>query len=455
MTPRARPAQIPAIPPPPRVRPPHAHLATLSNGLRVLTVALERLPVVDVLLVFRSGAAAGNAATAGLAQLTAHLVDSGSATRSQFEIAAALDTIGARMDAAAGWDHTTLSLHSLSARIDAGLDIMADVAMHASFPPSEFVRGRAERLADILQDLDDPDTLADLAMARAIYGDHHIYGLAAGGTRASVECLEQETLVGFHAGRYRPRNGFAVIAGDVDAGRIGDRLERAFAGWSGAGPVEDTTPVVVPQKPTAIHLIDRPGAPQSEFRIGRVGVPRSSPDYFPIVVMNTVLGGSFTSRLNVRLRERGGYTYGAYTGFSFRKGSGPFVGGAAVFTGVTDRAIGESLEEIGRITEEPITAEELQRATRYMMLGLPRVFETSGGIASRIAEIELHGLGESYWDDFANRVAAVDAGAVLSAARRTLDPASLQIVVVGDAASVRGPLEKLGVGPVHDMAPPE
>jgi zinc protease len=455
MTVQARPTEIPAIPSPPRVRPPHAERTTLSNGLRVLIVPQDRLPVVDVLLVLESGAAADDAATAGRAQLTAHLIDSGTTTRSQFEIAAALDAIGARMDAAAGWDHTTLSLHALSAHIDAGLAVMADVTMRASFPVSEFLRGRDERLADILQDLDDPDTLADLAIVRAIYGPHHGYGIAAGGTRATVERLEQEDLVRDHAERFRPLNGFAVIAGHVDTGRIVDRLERVFDGWSGEPAVEGRPPETAPQQPTAIHLIDRPGAPQSELRFGRVGVPRSSPDYFPVVVMNTVLGGSFTSRLNGRLRERGGYTYGAYTGFSFRKGPGPFVGGAAVFTGATDRAIAESLEEIERIREAPVTAEELQRATRYKMLGLPRIFETSGGIASRIAETELHGLGEAYWDDFADRVAAVDAGAVLSAARRTLDPASMQIVVVGDAAVLRGPLESLGVGPVLDTPPPE
>jgi zinc protease len=455
MTVKSRPTEIPVVPPPPRVRPPHAQRTTLSNGLRVLIVPQQRLPVVDVLLVFESGAAADPIPSAGLAQLTAHLADSGTTTRSQFEIAAALDAIGARMDAAAGWDHTTLSLHALSARIDEGLAVMADVVMNASFPLSEFERGRDERLADILQDLDDPDTVADLAIARAIYGSHHAYGVAAGGTRATIDRLEQADLVRFHAARYRPVNGFAVIAGDVDPDRVHGRLEHVFEGWNAGRPTEDAQPAAAPQRPTAIHLIDRPGAPQSEFRIGRVGVARSSPDYFPIVVMNTVLGGSFTSRLNVRLRERGGYTYGAYTGFSFRKGPGPFYGGAAVFTGATDRAIAESLEEIERMRDEPVTAEELQRATRYMMLGLPRVFETSGGIASRIAEIELHGLGAAYWDEFAERVAAVDTDGVLSAARRTLDSASMQIVVVGDAAVLRGPLEKLGVGPVLEVMPPE
>lgn len=455
MTRKSRPTKVPRIPAPPRMRPPRPELATLGNGLRVLTVPTSRLPIVDVLLVFESGAAADHTNLAGLARLTASLVDAGTPTRSQAGIAGALDAIGARMSVITGWDHTTTSLHTLSPRLDEALAVMADVVMNARFPRDEFERGRDERLADILQDLDDPDTLADLAIARAIYHDHHIYGLAAGGTRRTVERLGREDVVRFHAGRYRPGNGFAIIAGDVDPDSILESLERAFEGWVAGPTVADAVPVAVPQQPTTIHLIDRPGAPQSEIRIGRVGVARSSPDYFPIVVMNTVLGGAFTSRLNVRLRERGGYTYGAYTGFAFRKGAGPFVGGAAVHTAVTARAIEESLEEIARITQELVTSDELQRATRYVMLGLPRAFETSGGIASRLAETELHGLGRRYWLEFADRIEAVDADMVLAAARRTLDPASVQIVVVGDAASVRGPLEALGVGPVVDTAAPE
>jgi zinc protease len=186
-----------------------------------------------------------------------------------------------------------------------------------------------------------------------------------------------------------------------------------------------------------------------------VGAARSSPDYFPLVVMNTVLGGSFTSRLNVRLREKGGYTYGAFSGFAFRSSPGPFVAGAAVDTEATGRAIAESLEEMLRMREEPVPADELERAKRYLMLGLPRAFETSGGIASRIAETELYALGESYWQRYPDRIAAVSAADVQEAARKYLGQDRLSIVVVGDAAIVRSPLERLGIGPVDSAAPPE
>jgi zinc protease len=450
----ARPTRVPVAPPPPRMHPPVAERSSLENGLRILSVERRRLPIADVLLVIPAGAATDELERSGLAHLTAELLDSGSAKRTQIEIATDLDAIGARMSASAGWDHTTIALHSLSPRLPQALGILADVVTTPAFPDEEFRRGRDERLAEILQELDDPDTLADLAIARTIHGRDHVYGVTAAGTRETVARLERDDLVRFHSERYRPASAFAVVAGDIPANDAASLLQDALGAWSSGRMIPVIPPAPAAAKPATIHLLDRPGAPQSEIRIGTVGVPRSSPDYFALIVLNTVLGGSFTSRLNVRMREQGGYTYGAFSGFAFRTGHGPFVAGAAVFTDATDRAIAEGIEEIVRIREAPVPEDELARAKQYVMLGLPRAFETSGGIASRIAEIELHGLDERYWHEFAARVDAIGQEDLRAAARRILEPDRLQVVVVGDASRVRAPLEQLGIAPVVDMEPP-
>jgi zinc protease len=186
------------------------------------------------------------------------------------------------------------------------------------------------------------------------------------------------------------------------------------------------------------------------LRIGAVGAARTSPDYFPLVVLNTVLGGTFTSRLNLRLREQSGYTYGAFSHFSFRRGAGPFVAGAAVQTEVTDRAIAESFEEMARLRREPVEAEELRRAKQYLTLGLARAFETNGSVASRLAELELYGLGADYWSQYSGWISGVSADAVMDAAQHYLDPERMRVAVVGDAAKVRSSIESLGIGPVRD-----
>ncbi len=336
----------------------------------------------------------------------------------------------------------------LAGQLGPALAIAGEVASRASFPADEFRRGRAERIAAIQQDLDDPDTLAGFAIARAIFGRDHIYGRPVGGTVETIERLDRDSLVRFHGDRYRPAGAFLVVTGDATLADTEAMLESSFGAWAPGSAPEIHAPAVVEPGPTAIHLVDRSRATQSEVRLGTIGVPRSSPDFFPLVVLNTILGGSFTSRLNARLREAGGYTYGAFSGFSFRVGAGPFVAGAAVHTDATARALAESLEEIERMRQEAVPADELNRARRYLVLGLPRAFETNAGIASRVAETELYGLGDDFWSRYAGLMADVSADDVMSAAQRYLDPQRMAVAVVGDAGVVRGPLEQLGIGPV-------
>ena len=441
-------------PAPPLVLPPVRRNA-LGNGLPVLIVERPRLPIVDVRLVFRAGASADPPGLAGRASLTAELIDTGTADRSETDIARALDAIGARLESNASWDYSTLALQVLSVHLDAALDILADIVRHATFPADEFRRGRDERVAAILQDLDDPDTLAGSAIVRAIYGPQHSYGTPLAGTRRTVEGMERDALVEYRGRHYHPGTAFLVMAGDITERAALSAVDRVFGGWQASPSPGRVTPAAVTPAAPAIHVVDRPGAPQSEMRIGTVGASRTSPDYFPLVVLNTVLGGSFTSRLNVRLREEGGYTYGAYSSFMFRASAGPFVAGAAVHTAVTARAIGESLVAMGELRERPVPDDELERSRNYLTLGLPRSFETNGRIAARIAETEVYGLGEAYWPAWPDQVRAVDAEAVQRMAWQYLDPSRMTIAVVGDAMQVRAPLQDLGAGAVLDTSPPE
>lgn len=438
------------VPGPPRpLRLPQVERDRLDNGLLLRTLYRPRLPIVDAMLVVPARASDDPATAAGRVSLTAELLDSGTPTRSQASIARAFESLGARISIAGHWDHTALTLQVLPANLPAALDLLADLVQNATFPPAEFERGLAERLAALLQDQEDPEALAASAIARAVYGAEHIYGTPRYGNRQSIGRLSRDSLVRCHGRGYRPAGAVLALAGDLPPVTAAAEAGRAFGGWAGDEAGEAALPAAA-GRPTVIHLVDRPGAPQSEIRLGTVGAARTSIDYFPLVVLNTILGGSFTSRLNTRLREQGGYTYGAFSAFAFRRHGGPFVAGAAVFAEVTARAIAESVEEVVRVRAEPVPEAELERARRYLTLGLGRSFETNGSVAARVAELDVHGLDADWWERFPERIAEVDREAVREAAERYLDPERLQVVVVGDAERLRASLEALNLGPVED-----
>lgn len=454
MTPLDR-SRIPRAGPPPQVTLPPVRRRTLSNGLTVLVVEKRDLPVVDVALVTRAGAHANTPDVAGRASLAADLLDDGTATRSALQIAEAADLLGASLHTQATWDETEAGLHVLSPRLGPAVELLVDVALRPAYAESEVERKRKERLAAIVQEQDEPRVVASHAFARAVYGSSHPFGAPIGGTGPSVRALTRDSLAEFHVARQRPGNAFLVALGDVDADELARALEPVLSDWTDA-PVPEYRPSA-PQAntETAIHIVDRPGAPQSELRIGHSGPGRGTPDYFPLLVLNTIFGGAFTSRLNSRLREEKGFTYGAGSGFAFRRDGGPFIASSAVFTGVSAEAVGIVLHEMQRIREERVGTQELERARNYLALGLPRRMETTADILRIVSEQELHGLGDRYYDEYVERVRAVSADDVLRVAQQHFDPERATIVVAGDHASIAAPLESLGVGPVVDAAPLE
>lgn len=444
----ARPA---AAPPRPYHFPRFEH-RTLVNGVRLIVAPVPKLPIATVLLLAEAGAASDPAGKEGLAQLTAQLLLEGSEAVDGAALTEQLELLGASASASADWDIAVVRCTALVDRLPRALEILGDVLRAPAFPAREVERLKAERISDLLQLRADPGALADETFSRVLYAPGSRYALPAGGTEKTVPGITRDDAVAFHAARYRPEAMTVIVAGAMTA----DEAERAvggiFDGWRGAAPAPATVDDTPAARRRRIHLVAKSDAPQSELRIGHVGVPRNHPDYFPILVMNAILGGLFSSRINLNLREEHGYTYGAHSGFEWRRFAGPFSADSAVKTDVTAAAIGEVLGEIERIRDTPVTPEELSLATSYLDGVFPIRYETTDAIAGAIASLVIHRLGDDWLDRYRERVRAVTAEDVLHAARTHLKPQELQIVVVGDAAAVRPSLEQLGVGDVllHD-----
>lgn len=440
---------VPPLPgPAPELTLPDPRRRTLSNGLDVILVEQHDLPVVDARLVIRTGAAADEPAVAGRATLLANMLDEGTTTRTSLQLADELDYLGADLSTDASWDALLVTLHVLRPRLDYAMELMADVVVHPTFPEEELDRKRAERLAALSQRRDEPSIVASNAFAAVLYGAAHPYGLSTLGTEESVRAIDREDLLRTYHRHVRPGNAFLVVAGAITMDELIPMLERHFSEWQGSAAALPPLPEPPAPAQTTIHIVDKPGAAQSEIRIGQIGVARDTPDYFPLLVMNTILGGSFTSRLNMNLREDKGYTYGARSGFDHRLAAGPFTAAAAVHTAVTDSAVIEFVSEMRRIRDERVPAAELDRAKNYIAYGLARRFETTDDIAHNLSDAELYGLGDDYFDEYVARVRAVTGEDVQRVAGRYLDPGRWAIVVAGDRSAIEEKLRALGVGDI-------
>lgn len=441
-----------APPKPGPVRPlrlPPVERLALSNGLPVLLVPMPEVPVVEVLLVVRAGAAADPAGREGLARMTADMLDEGAGGRDALALADAVDFLGAQLDTAASWDASTVRLRVPTARLADALPMMADVALRPDFPETELVRLRKEALTDLLQARDVPGRIASRALAQAVFGTAHRYGRPEGGDAGSIGALTVADLSAFHAGRYRPPAATLVVAGDVTR-EVLPQLEKAFGAWRAPSAPAAAAAAPAPLKGRTVWLVDKPGAAQSAIRIGAVGPSWSAPGYAPAEVMNTLLGGSFTSRLNDNLREQHGYTYGARSGFQRNRNGGLFVALADVQTDKTAPAVTEFLKELERI-RTPAKPEEAERARSYAALGYAGDFETTTQVARRMADRVVYDLPEGFFEEFVPKALAVDVASIQSAAHAVVDPARMAFVVVGDRKAVEGPLRALGLGTVRTL----
>jgi predicted Zn-dependent peptidase len=417
----------------------------LSNGLELWLVARPGVPMVAVRLLVEAGAAVDPPGQPGLAALTASMLVEGTTTRTGLEIADELAYLAADLNASAGQESTVVSLTTLTRNLEPALGLMADVVVNATFPDSEWPRVQDLRLVSLSQALDQPTTLATRHFNRQVYGFEHPLGRPVDGTPTSVEAFTPAALRAFHRARYRPGSAHLVAAGDVDTERLVAALERAFAGWTwGEAPRAEPPAAPAALPATRVYLIDKPGAAQSEVRIGHVGVTRDDPDYIPLLVLNTILGGQFSSRINLNLREDKGYTYGARSAFDAGRLAGPFVASGGVQTAVTRESIVEFLREIADIRGgRPVTDAETEFAKASIVRREPLAVETHAQIAGRVLNLILYDLPLDYYDSYTDRIAAITTADVNRAAREHLDPGRLVIVVVGDRAQIETAIRAL------------
>ena len=445
----------PALGPAPSLKLPPVQTRALSNGLQVRVIGIHKVPTVHVTLAVRTGVAHDPAGKFGLSSLTADMLDEGAGSRSALEIADAIDFLGAQLNATGGADAILVDLHVPVARLGDALPVMADVVTRPTFPEAELNRLREERLASLLEMQDDPEQLIQVAFPRLVYGTTHRYGTPGIGTAASLKGLSVADLKAFHAANVGPANAVLVVAGDVSADGILPQLERAFGNWKAPGAAPATALLTAPARAARrVYLIDKPGAAQSQIRIGSVGVARATPHYFALRVLNTVLGEAFTSRLNTNLREVHGYTYGAGSRFDMRLGPGPFYAAAGVQTDKTADALKEFFVELTRI-HEVIPAEELNKAKNYLALLLPRTFETTRGTANALAQAWIYDLPADYYTTYADRVRAVTAADVKSAADTYIAPDKLAVVIVGDRKAIEAGVKGMNLGPLTIVEPGE
>ena len=438
----------PTLPPSPPLRVPPLQTARLPNGLELAVVEMHKVPVVDVTLLIGAGSTRDPADLPGLATFTATMLQEGAGTRGSLEIADEVGYLGARLFTNASYDAATVSLHVPKRQLDPALDLMADVVLRPTFPDSEIARQRDLRRTAILQQRDQPVAMANIAFAAIVFGAAHPYGRPLNGTETSTATLTRDRVSQFYQTYYRAANARMLIVGDVTLAEAQQLIGARFGAWA-AGDLPAT--VVAPAPAAAartIYLVDKPGAAQSVFRIGQVGVARATPDYFALTVLNTILGGSFTSRLNQNLRETHGYTYGASSQFSMRRMAGPFLAASSVVTAKTDSSLIEFMRELRRIRDEAVPQAELDKAKAYITLGLPSEFETTAGAAAQFRDLLLYGLPLDYYATYIPQINAVTVDDVQRVARQYLDPDHFAIVIVGDRGQIASGLEALHEGPI-------
>lgn len=423
----------------------------LSGGLPVHAVHLPGRHLATVSLALPMGAVDEPAHRGGATVLAARALTEGTLRRDAIALVEAAERLGAALRAEAGWDATVVGVEVPVERLAPALELLAEVVREPAFPPREVERLRDQRLNDLLQARADPGRRADETFLATIYHPSSPYARPAGGTRETVAPLDPEAA----GAAYWSWSGFSrcalVVGGDLAGADLPTILEPVLGDL---GPADQADPVAQPQiaarlERPVVRIVHRPGSVQSELRVGHPGLPRRIPDHHAVVVMSAILGGLFNSRLNMKLREEKGYTYGAGAGFDFRRFAGPFTARAAVHTDATAPALADLVAELRRMREAPPTDAELRAARDYLVGVFPLRFETPGPVVSAVAGLVTYELPDDELDRYRPAVEAVTGDYVLAAARAHLDLERLAVVIVGDADAIAAPCEALGIGEVE------
>jgi len=428
---------------------------TLANGLSIIVAPVEKLPVVTVLAVIDAGATNDPHGLEGLAQLTAEALREGTAKYTGLEILEGFERIGSSLEAGADWDSTIVSMTLLKEHVSKGQALLAELLTAPSFPENEIERLKAERLAERLQILAEPRGLADESFSKFLYPEGTRYSEPMSGNSTSISAIARQDVADFFASRYTPDATTLIIVGDVSVEEAVDLIEATLGSWKGEKAAGPSVERQATRRAKGLEVIRKADAAQAELRLGHKGVSRSHPDYFSVVVMNAILGGLFSSRINLNLREKHGYTYGASSYYDWRCEPGPFVIATAVQSEVVADALRETLSEIDRIRSEKIPEDELSLATSYLEGVFPIRYETTSAIAAALANLVVFSLPDSFYGEYRQNIRGVSTADVLKAAQTYVIPEELRVVIVGDPAIVVAPLKKLKFSDVSLQSPVE
>ena len=440
------------VPPPgrtPDLRVPVWTKTTLANGADLIVSEKHDLPLVSFSITVLGGAAQFEPADrTGLASITASMLSEGTKTRDGEALSNALQLLGTSVSTTIGTESGSMSFVSTSGKFGATLDILADMLVNSTFPGDALERIRAQRLVALTQAKAQPEAIAGRVFPRVLYGDGHPYGRIV--SEESLKAITREEIAKFHASYFEPARALITVVGDVTPASAKATVEKALAAWPKAGTRPAFTYPALPEPAkTTIYLVDRAGAAQSNVAIGQPGPPRSTPDYYALQVMNTMLGGMFQSRLNANIREEKGYSYGVNSSFAFGKGPGAFRTGGAIVGDKTDAALNEFMKELrGILGARPITDEELATAKDSLIQRLPATFASVGAINNALTNLWTQGLPDDYYQQYTKAVAAVTKDDALRVAKKYIDLDRLAIVIVGDRASIDAPLKATNVAPI-------
>jgi zinc protease len=425
--------------------PPFLHRRLLP-GVDLYAAHVRRAPLVSVELILPRGGQAEAEGQRGLAALTADLLDEGTERRTGPELATLVERLGGTCGTLADWDASYVAFTVLSEQLPQALELTAEIALTPVFPAEELERLRRRRLAELLRRRSSPAALAEERFAVALYGDGP-YGTPLLGRDEDLGRLDRDDAEAFYVANLRRGGATLIATGDLEPEALADAAVRLLAAW----PAEPA-PALPPVRPLAFegvvsHVVDRPEAAQTELRLGHAGPPRNHSDRIPLTVLNSLLGGKFISRLNLNLRERHGFTYGAHSAFTNRLGPGPFQLSAAVANESVGAAVVESLSELRRLQDEPVEAAELADAVSYLEGVFPYTLQTVESVAQRLSQLAVFGLPDDYFASLPGLLRAVTVETLLEVAQRHLRPHACAVVAVGPAELLRPQLEALG--PVH------
>ena len=446
-------SKLPDVAEPPGLKWPNLGKATLSNGLKVVLAERHEAPVVEFELLIDAGHAADQFASPGLARLAMDMLDEGTSTRSSLEISEELAKLGARLRTSSGLDSSIVTLSALKENLEPSLAIFADVILNPVFPESELERLRKQRLARIAQEKTDPFSIGWRLLPGILFGKNHAYGnpLTGSGTEASVRAIARSDLEKFHQTWFQPHNATLIIVGDTTLDEIIPKLESNLKGWQDRTepPAKDVGAVSNPEQ-SVLYLVDRPGAGQSSIIGGLIAPPLNTPDRLAIESMNRILGGSFTSRINMNLREDKHWSYGSRSRLTDAKGQRLFLVTAPVQTDKTKESMVELDKELrGILGPRPASEEELEKTKKNQILKLPGLLETKSALRGAISEIIEFGLPEDEWIRRAENITRLTVGDISAAAKKVVQPGRIVWIVVGDRAKIEGGLRELDFGEIR------